>query len=93
MVIFLYLIYDYFQNSIKKGISEARNGNAAYKIPKLKSEDMKALATNINDIAKGLDKSIFAKVKAQRIKQTLLLMYLTILREYLLLLQSKTARL
>ena len=38
-------------DEIRKGVSEVRNGNVAYKIPELKSEDMKALATNINDIA------------------------------------------
>ena len=59
-------------DEIKKGISEVRNGNLAYKIPELKSEDMKALATNINDIAKGLDESVSAKVKAERMKTELI---------------------
>ena len=59
-------------DEIKKGVSEVRNGNVAYKIPELKSEDMKALATNINDIAKGLDESVSAKVKAERMKTELI---------------------
>ena len=59
-------------DEVKKGVSEVRNGNVAYKIPELKSEDMKALATNINDIAKGLDESVSAKVKAERMKTELI---------------------
>ena len=59
-------------DEIRKGVSEVRNGNVAYKIPELKSEDMKALATNINDIAKGLDESVSAKVKAERMKTELI---------------------
>ena len=59
-------------DEIKKGVSEVRNGNVAYKIPELKSEDMKALATNINDIAKGLENSVSAKVKAERMKTELI---------------------
>ena len=59
-------------DEVKKGVSEVRNGNVAYKIPELKSEDMRALATNINDIAKGLDESVSAKVKAERMKTELI---------------------
>ncbi len=59
-------------DEVKKGVSEVRNGNVSYKIPELKSEDMKALATNINDIAKGLDESVSAKVKAERLKTELI---------------------
>ena len=59
-------------DEIRKGVSEVRNGNVAYKIPELKSEDMKALAININDIAKGLDESVSAKVKAERMKTELI---------------------
>ncbi len=59
-------------DEVKKGVSEVRNGDVAYKIPELKSEDMKALATNINDIAKGLDESVSAKVKAERMKTELI---------------------
>lgn len=59
-------------DDIKKGVSEVRNGNAAYKIPELKCNDMKTLAVNINDIAKGLDESVSAKVKAERLKSELI---------------------
>ncbi len=59
-------------DEVKKGVSEVRNGNVAYKIPELKSEDMKALAANINGIAKGLDESVSAKVKAERMKTELI---------------------
>ena len=59
-------------DEIRKGGSEVRNGNVAYKIPELKSEDMKALAININEIAKGLDESVSAKVKAERMKTELI---------------------
>ena len=59
-------------DAIKKGVSEVRNGNVAYKIPELRCEDMKALAANINDIAMGLDESVSAKVKAERMKTELI---------------------
>ena len=59
-------------DEIKKGISEVRNGNVAYKIPELRCEDMKALAANVNDIAMGLDESVSAKVKAERMKTELI---------------------
>lgn len=59
-------------DEIKKGVSEVRNGNVGYKIPKLKCDDMKTLAGNINDIAIGLDESVAAKVKAERLKTELI---------------------
>ena len=59
-------------DEIKKGVSEVRNGNVAYKIPELRCEDMKALAANINDIAMGLDASVAAQVKAERLKTELI---------------------
>ena len=59
-------------DKIKKGVSEVRGGNVSYKIPECKSADMKALAVNINDIAKGLDESVSAKVKAERLKTELI---------------------
>ncbi|MBQ4100362.1 MAG: HAMP domain-containing histidine kinase, partial [Oscillospiraceae bacterium] len=46
--------------------------NLIYKIPELKSDDMKALATDINDIGKGLDESVLAKLKAERLKTDLI---------------------
>ena len=57
---------------IKKGVREVRKGNLSYKIPEVKSSDMKELAGNINDIAKGLDESVAAKLKAERLKTELI---------------------
>ena len=59
-------------DEIKNGVSEVRNGNVGYKIPELKCDDMKTLAGNINDIAIGLDESVAAKVKAERLKTELI---------------------
>lgn len=59
-------------DEIKKGVSQIRNGNVSYKIPELKSDDMKILSQDINDIAKGLDESVAAKVKAERLKTELI---------------------
>ncbi len=59
-------------DEIKKGASEIRKGNLIYKIPELKSKDMKNLATDINDIGKGLDESVLAKLKAERLKTDLI---------------------
>lgn len=59
-------------DEIKNGVSEVRNGNVGYKIPELKCDDMKTLAVNINDIAIGLDESVAAKVKAERLKTELI---------------------
>ncbi|MBQ8396377.1 MAG: HAMP domain-containing histidine kinase, partial [Oscillospiraceae bacterium] len=57
---------------IKNGARQVRNGNVSHKIPELKFEDMKKLAENINDIAKGLDESVSAQVKAERLKSELI---------------------
>lgn len=57
---------------IKKGVREVRSGNVTYKIPLLKSGDLKALAEDVNGIAKGLDESVSAKVKAERLKTELI---------------------
>ena len=59
-------------DEIKKGVSEVRNGNVGYKIPELNCDDMRTLAGNINDIAIGLDESVAAKVKAERMKSELI---------------------
>lgn len=59
-------------DEIKKGADEIRGGNLSYKIPEPKSEDMKILAENINDIAAGLDRSVTAKLKAERLKTELI---------------------
>lgn len=53
-------------DEIKKGVHEVRNGNVSYKIPEVKCDDLKRLATNINDIAIGLDESVSAQVIAVR---------------------------
>lgn len=59
-------------DEIKKGANEIRNGNLSYKIPERKSEDLEALASDINDIAMGLDESVSAKLKAERLKTDLI---------------------
>lgn len=59
-------------DEIKKGVSEVQSGNTGYKIPELKSQDMKILSNNINNIAKGIDDSVAAKVKAERLKTELI---------------------
>lgn len=59
-------------DEIKKGISELRKGNASYQINELMCDDMKHLATDINDIAKGVDESVTAKMKAERLKTDLI---------------------
>ena len=57
---------------IKKGASEIRGGNLTYKIPEPSNVDMKQFADDINDIAKGLDESVSAKLKAERHKTELI---------------------
>lgn len=59
-------------DEVKKGAEEIRNGNLSYKIPELKSEDMKALAEDINEIGDGLENSVSAKLKAERLKTDLI---------------------
>ena len=57
---------------IQKGVREVRGGNVSYQIPALKCDDMRVLAENINGIAKGLDESVSAKIKAERMKTELI---------------------
>ncbi len=59
-------------DEIRKGTAEIRNGNLDYKIPKLKTEDMKALAENINEIGEGLERTMSAQLKAERLKTDLI---------------------
>lgn len=59
-------------DEVKKGVNEICSGNSMYKIPELKSEDMKLLATNINEIGKSIDESVSAKLKAERLKTDLI---------------------
>lgn len=68
--VFLHRIKDL--EDIKKGISEIRKGDLAYKIPEPKCSDLKAVAENLNDIAKGLDDLVSAKLKAERMKTELI---------------------
>ena len=57
---------------IKKSVGEIRKGNVSYQIPEPKCSDMKLLAADLNDIAVGLDESVAAKVKAERLKSELI---------------------
>jgi len=57
---------------ISRGASQIRNGNLSYVISQPKSEDMKRLYESINEIAKGLDESVSAKMKAERLKTDLI---------------------
>lgn len=57
---------------IKQGANEIQHGNLSYKIPSIKSEDLKPLANNINEIGTGLDKSVSAKLKAEKLKTELI---------------------
>lgn len=59
-------------DEIKKGVGEVGRGNTAYKITNVKCDDMKALAGNINGIARGIDESVNAKLKAERMKTELI---------------------
>lgn len=59
-------------DEIKKGIDEVQNGNLTYKIPELKCVDTKELAVNFNNISTGLDESLAAQVKAERLKSELI---------------------
>lgn len=56
---------------VKKGAEEIRMGNLNYKISEIKSEDFKKLAENINEIGSGLEKSVSAQVKAEKLKTEL----------------------
>ena len=59
-------------DKIKKGAREVRSGNVSYKIPRLWWPDMKELGTNVNEIAQGLEQSVSAQVKAERMKSELI---------------------
>ena len=59
-------------DKIKKGAQEVRGGNVSYKIPRLWWPDMKELATNVNEVAQGLEQSVAAQVKAERMKSELI---------------------
>jgi len=57
---------------IKMGVKEIRNGNTSFKISGIKTEDLKIFAENINDIGKGIDESVAAKIKAEKMKTELI---------------------
>lgn len=59
-------------DEIRKGAREVSGGNLSYKIPEQAGTDMRELAENINGIAGGLDKSVEAKIKAERMKTELI---------------------
>ncbi len=59
-------------DEIRKGAQRIHSGELTYKIPELRSEDLRCLASNINDIAKGLDESVSAKMKAEKLKTDLI---------------------
>ncbi len=57
---------------IKKGATRIRNGDLSHQVPEPKATYFKALAEDINHIAKGLDNSLSAKMKAERMKTELI---------------------
>lgn len=59
-------------DQIKKGAREVRSGNVSYKIPQLSWPDMKELAANVNEVSRGLEQSVAAQVKAERMKSELI---------------------
>ncbi len=59
-------------NNIKKGAAQIRNGNLSYEIPKPSTNHLKALAEDVNQIAKGLDASLAGRLKAERMKTELI---------------------
>ncbi len=59
-------------NKIKTGVREVKSGNVSYKINDVKCDYFKILANDINDIAKGLDESVSAKLRAEKMKTELI---------------------
>lgn len=59
-------------DAIKRGAAEIRRGELSYKIPKIHCDDMRELAENINYIGEGLNESVSAKLKAERMKTELI---------------------
>ena len=57
---------------IKRGVSEIRNGNTAYKIPELKCSDLVEVGVNINEMGEGMVKSLESMLKAERMKTELI---------------------
>ncbi len=59
-------------DQVKKGASRIRQGDLSYKLPEPKSTEFRSLAADINDIGKGLDESMSAKLRAERMKTELI---------------------
>lgn len=59
-------------DSIRTGTKEIRAGKLSYEIAPPHSEDLKELASDINRIAQGLDQSVAAKLKAEKMKTELI---------------------
>lgn len=57
---------------LKDGIHQIREGDLSYRVPELKSEDLKIAAENLNEISKGMDASLAAKLRAERMKTELI---------------------
>lgn len=76
-VIFAAAVYALIKRSrdmdeIRKGTKEIRSGKLNHKIAEPHSADLKELAADINHIAQGLDESVAAKLKAERMKTELI---------------------
>lgn len=59
-------------DEIRKGTKKIRSGELSYKIDSPHSEDLKSLVADINHIAQGLDESVAAKLKAEKMKTELI---------------------
>ncbi len=57
---------------IEKGASQIRRGDLTHEIPRPDAPHLRPLAENINHIAKGLDTSLAARMKAERMKTELI---------------------
>lgn len=59
-------------DEIRKGVSQVRSGNVTHKISGIKFSTMRALSSDINDIAMGLEEAVSARVNAERLKSELI---------------------
>ena len=59
-------------DSIRTGAAIIRRGQLSHKIEKPQSADLVSLAADINHIAQGLDESVAAKLKAEKLKTELI---------------------
>ena len=79
LMILLFLTGAYFLgqherdlDNIKKGASRIRSGDLSHVIPEPQDSHLKPLAEDVNQIAKGLDASLSARMKAERMKTELI---------------------